>query len=240
MPHKLNDPIHTQEELRKRGVLLLILIHSFTQLNMHHITNRLPFLKPLVQEIAITSQPAIRLQPLPEKHEAPPMQANPPSSHFTRTDFMQGRVTAQRLLELYKSTPVQHRGNRVVKNEAEFEEVVGVPLAPNASFESTIATLGPALFGITGGTHPVVDFRQPVAIPEGHPPVPFFRVIKGQRILGFPNEVGHLEHEEPGTAPPVTNAPEDMASDKGRSVLNAAHKFAAEMTDISSDEENGR
>jgi hypothetical protein len=117
---------------------------------------------------------------------------------------------------------VQHRGPEIVKNEEDFGRVMGVTFAKNGAFESTVATLGAALWASTGGTHPVVDFRQPVPLPEHHPKVNFVRVIKAQTTIGFPQESGELENEE----------------DKPPSLWETANRFTAELLGLDSVEDD--
>ena len=95
--------------------------------------------------------------PLPPLQAADPMQPNPKTASFSRTDFLAGRVDKERVFEEYSQQPVQHRGDKKVTNEAAFKEVVGITFAPNNTFESTIATMGPALYALTGGSHPDID-----------------------------------------------------------------------------------
>lgn len=151
------------------------------------------------------------------------MQPNPPAEEFTGADFRRGRVPTQTVLDAYKQQPVQHRGPEIVRNEKDFERVVGVPLAENGAFDSTVATLGAALWATTGGKHPVVDFRQPVPFPEGHPRVNFAQVVNAQIKLGFPEQTGELENEEDKPPP---------------SIWEAANQFAAKMLALDSVEED--
>lgn len=165
---------------------------------------------------------------------APPMtRNNPRTTTYTRADFLGGLVDKETVFKEYRNKAVQHRGGDIARNPDQFNHAAQLTtldrkMPPTENYESMIATLGPALDALTGGAHPKIDWTQPVVMPPDHPRINQAAVLRAQMSLGFGGEKRDFNLSEDEKAEIA-----DASASTIGNIAHAAHKFAANMYNIS-------